>query len=91
MVWHSIGVYIINRTLHDRLEIRHFSSRVEKYFSALEEKFRISVRRVISSIYMRFDFVGLTSETKSIPDCGAFNVGTGGASSSRCYTGRKRE
>ena len=37
MVWHFIGVYIINRTLHDRLEIRNFSSRVE-------EKFRISAR-----------------------------------------------
>ena len=48
-------VYIINRTLHDRLEIRNFSSRVEKYFtrslrslvkyfSTLEEKFRISAR-----------------------------------------------
>ena len=55
MVWHSIGVYIINRTLHDRLEIRNFSSRVEKYFtrslrslvkyfSTLKEKFRISAR-----------------------------------------------
>ena len=33
MVWHFIGVYIINRTLHDRLEIRNFSSRVEKYFT----------------------------------------------------------
>ena len=53
--WHFIGVYIINRTLHDRLEIRNFSSRVEKYFtrslhslvkyfSTLEEKFRISAR-----------------------------------------------
>ena len=29
MVWHFIGVYIINRTLHDRLEIRNFSSRRE--------------------------------------------------------------
>ena len=28
-VWYLIGVYIINRTLHDRLEIRIFSSRVE--------------------------------------------------------------
>ena len=28
-VWYFIGVYIINRTLHDRLEIRIFSSRVE--------------------------------------------------------------
>ena len=30
MVWYFIGVYIINRTFHGRLEIRHFSSRVEK-------------------------------------------------------------
>ena len=55
MVWHFIGVYIINRTLHDRLEIRNFSTRVEKYFtrsprslvkyfSTLVEKFRISAR-----------------------------------------------
>ena len=55
MVWHFIGVYIINRTLHDRLEMRNFSSRVEKYFtrwlhslmkyfSTLKEKFPISVR-----------------------------------------------
>ena len=60
MVWHFIGVYIINRTLHvhDRLEIQNFSSRVEKYFtrslrslvkyfSTLEEKFRISARPCI--------------------------------------------
>ena len=32
MVWHFIGVYIINRTLHGRLEIRNFSSHVEKVF-----------------------------------------------------------
>ena len=55
MVWHFIGIYIINRTLHGRLEIRNFSSRVEKYFtrslrslvkyfSTVEEKFRISAR-----------------------------------------------
>ena len=31
MVWNFIGVYIINRTLHGRLEIRNFSSSVEKY------------------------------------------------------------
>ena len=48
MVWHFIGVYIVNRILHGRLEIRNFSSLVEKnickrvkYFSTLEEKFRI--------------------------------------------------
>ena len=55
MVWYFIGVYVINRTLHSRLEIRNFSSRVEKnftrslrslvkYFPTLEEKFRISAR-----------------------------------------------
>ena len=33
MVWQFIGVYIINRTLHGRLEIRIFSSCVEKYFT----------------------------------------------------------
>ena len=33
MVWHFIGVYIINRTLHGRLEIRNSSSRVEKNIS----------------------------------------------------------
>ena len=31
--WYFLGVYIINRTLHDRLEIRYFSSRVEKHFT----------------------------------------------------------
>ena len=30
VVWHFSGVYIINRTLHDHLEIRNFSSGVEK-------------------------------------------------------------
>ena len=34
MIWHFIGVYIINRTLHGRLEIRNFSSRVKKYFTS---------------------------------------------------------
>ena len=33
LVWHFIGVYIINRTLHGLLEIRIFSSLVEKYFT----------------------------------------------------------
>ena len=37
-----IRVYIINRTLHGCLEIRNFSSCVEKIFSTLEEKFLIS-------------------------------------------------
>ena len=33
MVWYFIGVYIINRTSHGRLEIRNFCSRVEKNIS----------------------------------------------------------
>ena len=55
MVLYFIGVYIINRTLHGRLETRNFSCRVEKIFhewaqrtseifSTLEEKFRIFAR-----------------------------------------------
>ena len=32
MVWYFIDVYIINRTLQDRVEVRDFSYRVEKIF-----------------------------------------------------------
>ena len=32
MVWYFIGVYIISRTLHGRLEIHNFSSCVEEIF-----------------------------------------------------------
>ena len=49
MVWHFIGVYIINRTLHDRLEIRNFSSRVEKYFTSERNIFQHSKRNFVSS------------------------------------------
>ena len=34
MVWYFIGVYIINRTLHGRLEIWNLSSSVGKYFTS---------------------------------------------------------
>ena len=47
MVRYLIGVFIINITQHGLLEMRNFSSRVRslvKYFSTLEEKFRISAR-----------------------------------------------
>ena len=75
MVWHFIGVYIINRTLHDRLEIRNFSSRVEKYFtrslrslvkyfSTLEEKFRIFARPC--NILYLFNVVNMLSHTASL-------------------------
>ena len=37
MVWHFIGVYVINRTVRDRLGIGNFSSRVENI--SLVEKF----------------------------------------------------
>ena len=54
LVWHFIGVYMINRTLHGRLEIRIFSSRVEKYFTrSLPSlvKYIFNIRREIS--YLR--------------------------------------
>ena len=38
MVWYFIGVYVINRTLHGRLEIQHFSSSVEKYFTSVAQR-----------------------------------------------------
>ena len=37
MVWYFIGLYIIIRTLHGRLEVRNFSSRVKKYFNTRRE------------------------------------------------------
>ena len=51
MVWCFTGVYIINRTLHGRLEIRNFSSRVEKIFhsfAALTREIFFNTRREIS-------------------------------------------
>ena len=33
MVWYFIGVYRMNRTLHGRLEIRNFFSRIEEFFT----------------------------------------------------------
>ena len=38
MVWYFIGVYVVNRTLHGRLEIQHFSSSVEKYFTSVAQR-----------------------------------------------------
>ena len=49
MVWHFIGVYIINGILHGRLEIRNFSSRVENIFHSIFQYF--NTRREIS--YLR--------------------------------------
>ena len=54
MVWYFIGVYIINTTLHGRLEIRNFSSRVEKIFhafAALTHEIFFNTRREI--LYLR--------------------------------------
>ena len=34
MVWYFIGVYIINRTLHEHVEMQNFCSHVEKYFKS---------------------------------------------------------
>ena len=77
MVWQFLGVYIINRTLHGRLEIRNFSSRVEKIFhsfgaltreifSTLEEKFRISARPC-NILYISFTMPNITRESILLP------------------------
>ena len=77
MVWQFIGVYIINRALHGRLEIRNFSSRVEKIFhsfaaltreifSTLEEKFRISARPC-NILYVSFTIPNITRESILLP------------------------
>ena len=53
MVWYFIGVYIINRTLHGRLEIRNFSSHVEKIFhssTALTREIFFNTQRQISHL-----------------------------------------
>ena len=54
MVWYFIGVYIINRTLHGRLEIQNFSSRVEKIFhlfTALTREIFFNTQR--ETLYLR--------------------------------------
>ena len=53
MVWHFIGVYIIKRILHGRLDKQNFSSRVEKnislvLFTALTHEIFFNTRREIS-------------------------------------------
>ena len=49
MVWYIIGVYIINRILHGRLEIPNFSSRVETNISLVRAIF-FDTRKEISYI-----------------------------------------
>ena len=56
MVWYFIGVYIINRTLHGRLEIQNFSSKflllfIICVFAALTREIFFNTRREIS--YLR--------------------------------------
>ena len=46
MVWFFIDVYIINRTLHVRLEIRNFSSLVEKIFHKKNISFATPTREI---------------------------------------------
>ena len=50
MVWYFIGVYIINRTLHGRLEIRNFSSSGEKLFHS----FAVLTREIFSTLEGKF-------------------------------------
>ena len=51
MVWYFIGVYIFNRTLHGRLEIRNFFCRVENIFQHSKRNFVPPRGHVISSIH----------------------------------------
>ena len=77
MIWYLIGVYITNRTLHGRLEIPNFSSRVEKNISFIRcahswNIFQHSKRNfvsprghVISSIYVDDDIdIGIDQDDK---------------------------
>ena len=69
MVWHFIGVYIRNRTLHDRLEIRNFFSRVE-IFQHSKKNFVSPRGHVISSI--SYIIIGCTLSCKdTFEKCGA--------------------
>ena len=74
MVWYFIGVYIINRTLHGRLEIQNFSARVEnislvRYAHSWNifqhsKKNSVSPRgHVISSMYDKIDIRNTIRET----------------------------
>ena len=69
MVWYFIGVYIIItrriiiRTLHGRLEIRNFFSRVEKIFHS-KRNFVSPSGRVISAISIFFSFLSLLINQK---------------------------
>ena len=72
MVWYFIGVYIISRTLHGRLEIHNFASCVEEIFHSFavltreiffkfKEKFRISERQcTILYVYIFFSYINIT-------------------------------
>ena len=64
MVWYFIGVCIINRTLHGRLEIQNFSSRVEKIFHGSCGK-NIN-NKIISlyKLYVMLYYIWLTGTTR---------------------------
>ena len=65
MVWLSIDIYIINRTLHGHLEIRNLSSGAEKYFtrsqSVTREKnvFLLNIRGEIHYLHKSHNTVHL--------------------------------
>ena len=63
MVWYFIGVYIINRTWHGRLEIRNFSASVETIFQHSKRNFVSPSGHVISSIYGLISEYSVTRET----------------------------
>ena len=54
MVWYFIGFYIINRTSHGRLEIRNFSSCVEKIFHL----FAVPTREIFFNTRREISYLG---------------------------------
>ena len=68
MVLYSIGVYIINRTLRGRLDIRNFSSRlVLKIFQHSKRNFVSPHVHVISSMYQSLSLILNSCLTKKKP------------------------
>ena len=66
--WYFIGVYIINRTLHGGLEIRNFSSSVEKYFIFPAQPFNILYLLHILNACIHLIVSGCMRVDASFPD-----------------------
>ena len=68
MVEYFIGVYIINRTSHGRLEIRNLSSRVEKIFQHSKRNL-VSPRGHANTLYIFIFFSKLSNGQNPTKSC----------------------